>query len=979
MADGLTGIWGVPPGADFPRAVAETLIRQYDGAPPEALARVRIYVNAPRMRRRLTEAFAASGVRLTPRIGLVTDPGSDPLLTDLPLPAPPLRRTLDLARLVRALIRRDPDLAPEAAVYDLAESLGGLIDEMDGEGVPVEALDNLDTGEMSAHWDRSLTFLRIAADYARTADAPGKEARSRAAVAALAEDWRRSPPEHPVIVAGSTGSRGTTADLMAAVAALPRGALILPGFDFDVPPDVWGDLSDALTTEDHPQFRYAALLARLGRAPSDVALWPGAAAPDRARNRLISLALRPAPVTDRWAREGPALGDLGPATARLTLLEAPNERVEAEAIALRLRRAVEDGTRAALVTPDRTLARRVTAALDRWGLEPDDSAGRPLGLSPPGRLLRLVAGTLAEPLTPVRLIALLRHPLTAEGGRRDHVRLTDDLDRRLRRHPVAMVGADALSDWVGKSPVLDEDARRAWAGWIAATLPPRPAGPHPLALWTDWTVTAAARLCAGPDGAEGGTGGLWDREAGEKAKAAIETLAAEAPRGEDVDARDFRRILDHALQGEVRETETPHPDLMIRGTLEARTGGADLVILGGLNDGTWPAQPAPDPWLNRPLRAAAGLLLPDRQIGLSAHDFQQAAGGAEVWLTRAVRGAEAETVASRWLLRLTNLLSGLPATGGDTALKAMRARGADWIRLAEGLDRRLPKTRPEPRPAPVPPATAKPRELSVTRIQTLIRDPYAIYARQILNLRPLDPLTARPDARLRGNLLHDVLHAHVEGGVPDDPKAAARAMIALAEATFASLPWPAVARLWSARFAGAAPAIALAEAARQADGTPIAHERKGSIEAPAGFTLIARADRIDRRADGTLAIWDYKSSAPSEKQVIRFDRQLPLEAVIAEAGGFADVPAAPVAHVGHIPLSEKRAPGPHAMDETADRDFRVATVRTEFEALIAAMLADGFGFASRRMQEKVAYEGDYDHLARFGEWQDSDPVTKVPL
>ena len=970
MPEALSGLWSVPPGADFPVSVAEGLIARYVGRPPEDLARVTLLTNAPRMRRRIAEAFAAEGVRLLPRIGLVTDPGDDPLLTDLPPAAPSLRRMLDLARLVRRLIAAEPDLAPEAAVYDLAESLGALIDEMDGEGVSIDALRELETGEMSAHWARSLRFLAIAAEYAAQSDTPGPEARRRAAVAELTRQWRAAPPPHPVIVAGSTGSRGTTADLMEAVARLPVGALILPGFDGDMPAAVWDELTEPLQTEDHPQFRYAALLARLGRTPADVRPW-GAAAPDPARNRMISLALRPAPVTDRWAAEGPALGDLDAATARLTLLEAPNERLEAEAIALRLRRAAEDGTRAALVTPDRTLARRVTAALDRWGLVPDDSAGRPLGLSAPGRLLRQVADLLGTETTPARLIALLRHPLVNGPDRGPHLLHTEALELWCRRNAVTDVGADALARWAA-----DDAAKQAWSTWLAGVLPVAEPAPRPLADLVSRTLTVADALCRGPSD---GPSGLWDRAAGDAAQRAMETLAAEADAADPVGPQDWRRILDHALRGEVRETETPHPDLMIRGTLEARVQGADLVILGGLAEGTWPAAPSPDPWLNRPLRAAAGMLLPDRQVGLSAHDFQQAAAAPEVWLTRAVRGAEAETVASRWLLRLTNLLDGLPDTGGRTALTAMRARGAEWVTIADAMDRRLPPVRPEPRPAPVPPDGIRPKTLPVTNIQTLIRDPYAVYAKRLLRLYALDPLTPKADARLRGIVLHEVMQVFLADPVPPDPAGVAARLLDIARDRLLAQPHPVAARLWLARFARALPAIAAGEIARAEAGQVAAVEKSGEYLSHGNFRLTAKADRIDRLSDGRLAIWDYKSSAPTEKQVVRFDRQLPLEAMIAELVGFEGVPPAPVATIGHIPLSDAAPKGPFRLDETDERDFRIATIRAEFDALIAAMLAPDFGFGSRRMMETSSYDGDYDHLARFGEWQDSDTVTKVRL
>jgi inactivated superfamily I helicase len=427
-------LFGLPPGTDFATEMLRGLAQRLDGGPPEAWARVTVYVPTRRMQRRLREAFDAGAARMVPRIRLVTDVALDPVGADLPAPVPALRRRLELSQLIAALLAREPDLAPRARLFDLSDSLAELMEEMQGEGVPPSAIAGLDVADLSGHWARSLRFLRILEPWFEAEGAPDGKARMRRVVERLERTWLAEPPDGPVIVAGATGSRGATMRFMEVVARLPQGAVVLPGFDSDLPGPIWERLDGPLTGEDHPQFLYACLLRRLRLAPEEVRPWTTTPAPNALRGRLVSLSLRPPPVTDQWLSEGPLLGDLAPACEKLTLVEAPSPRAEAEAIALRMRQAIEDGKTCALVTPDRMLTRAVAAALDRWGVVPDDSAGEPLPLSPPGRLLRQIANLRGARPSGEALLSLLKHPLCHAGGDRGpHLRRTHELELSLRR------------------------------------------------------------------------------------------------------------------------------------------------------------------------------------------------------------------------------------------------------------------------------------------------------------------------------------------------------------------------------------------------------------------------------------------------------------------------------------------------------------------------------------------------------------------
>lgn len=969
-------VFAQAPGVDFPRAVVEGLRARFQHQPPEAMARATVFVNTTRMARRLGELFDEGPAVLLPRIRLVTDLGQDAAMADLQPAVSPLRRRLELSSLVAQLLDSQKDLAPRAAIYPLADSLARLMDEMQGEGVTPNDLRTLDVSGHADHWKRSLEFVKLVERFfgSESDEPPDLESRQRLVIERLVRHWAKNPPADPIIVAGSTGSRGATRMFMEAVARLPQGALILPGFDFDLPNPVWESMDDALKSSDHPQYRYRALMDALGVERADIGLWHEVEPPSPRRNALVSLALRPAPVTDQWQEEGPAFEGVEGATSDLTLIEAPSPRAEAASIALILRRAADAGRTAALITPDRVLTRQVTAALDRWGIRPDDSAGRPLPLSAPGRLLRHVSDMRGRKLSGVDLLTLLKHPLTHSGeDRGDHLRLTRDLELQALRRDMPFPNEETLSKWVG-----DKVEREGWVAWIVSIIAEL-ADKSAVSLedHVAQVISITEQVAAGSK-AEG-SGDLWDKEAGREAARITGELVREAEYGGDMSIPDFHDLFTAVLnRGEVRDPNEPHPLIRIWGTLEARVQGVDLAILAGLNDGVWPERPGADPWMNRDMRDKVGLLLPDREIGLSAHDFQQAIGAPEVVLTRAVRDDEAETVPSRWLNRITYLLQGMSEEGNES-LKKMRDRGNDWLAHARRLDRPQDDVHRQPpaiRPAPRPPVAHRPNELSFTEMAKLIRDPYAIYARKILCLRPLDPLHQEPDAALRGTAIHDVMERFIDERVPDETLAEQKErLLRTAREVFEEkAPWPAARLLWLAKLERSADSFLEDEATRQGEAREIFTEQIGKAQfGPQGFTLGGRADRIDRLKDGHLAIYDYKTgSVPTKKQQLAYDKQLLLEALVARHGGFENIGHNETAKVAYIGLGSdpKTVEVPFDMD-TLDR------IEEELVSIIAEFAKRDRGYDSRRVvfRSNSKFGGDFDHLARYGEWDHSETAT----
>ncbi|MBO9463776.1 double-strand break repair protein AddB [Tropicibacter sp. R15_0] len=965
-------LFGLPPGVDFAQALVDGL--QARTASPIELAQTELYVSTERMARRLRQIFDAGPASLLPQIRLVTNLADPVTRTQLPDPEPALRRRLELTGLVSKLLDAQPDLAPRSALFDLADSLSSLMEEMQGEGVPPEAIANLDVTDQSGHWQRALSFLKIVQHYFDDEGTPDRPAFNRLALQLRLAAWEENPPQHPIIIAGSTGSRGTTAEFMRAVATLPQGALILPGFDFDMTQDVWDRLDEPLSGEDHPQFRFAKLVAQLGCAPDDVAHWTDTPAPAPDRNKLISLALCPAPVTHQWMSQGPKLPDLREATKDMTLVQAPTLRDEALAIALRLRQAAQDGTTAALITPDRMLSRQVTSTLDRWGILPDDSAGVPAQLTPPGRFLRHTAALFTAPLSAEALLTLLKHPLTHAGaGRGQHLQNTRNLELHIRKKAWPFPRPDLISEWAEQSKQLD------WANWVITQFCDKNTGEtRPLSDWIEDTITLAERISAGSE-AEG-SGNLWQENAGRKLWDITSELRDEAGYGADLDARDFNDLFGAVIaKGEVRDRDKPHPHILIWGTLEARVMGADLLILAGLNEGSWPEMPGADPWLNRKMRAEAGLLLPERRIGLAAHDFQQAVAGKEVWLTRSLKSDEAETVPSRWINRLTNLMTGLPERSGPEALAEMKQRGTYWLDLAEASETPLPAPLAT-RPSPAPPIPARPHKLSVTEIKKLVRDPYAIYARHSLRLRPLDPLMRAPDALMRGVLLHEVLEDFVKDSVQNPDQLTLEALNEQARAHIANpdeVPFPTIRQLWLSRMQRVADWFVETEKQRQNAATPAKYEVRGKAQIPElDFTLTGTADRIDIDERGGAHIYDYKTGqAPTAKEQEFFDKQLLLEAAMVTRGGFADIDPRHVERALFISLK----PGDPKEVAAPLLDMPPDKVWAEFTALIGSYLSPEQGFTARRALMKDTDFAEYDHLSRFGEWDVTDAAEPEAL
>jgi len=970
-------VFTIPPHRAFADALAAGLIARF-GKEKTGLARGILLVPNNRAARAIQDAFVrrSDGGLLLPRLVPVGDPELDervggmldPLDDEAPVPPAiePTERLMLLARLVQRHHAPDP-----AEALRLAAELARTLDQLLVEEVDPARLGDFvaDLPDLSLHWQKSLDQLQlILSDWPALLAARGRidlaDRRNRL-IGAVARRWQAEPPPGFVCAAGITTSARAVARLQRTVSRLPDGMVVLPALDPDMPDAEWDALGPfepnpdtgqrRPSIETHPQFHLKLLLDRMDVARGEVERWRWGGGRDApaARSRAIGHAMAPPAFTKKWQDLPPAERRLGGVRA----LELSDPAEEAQAIAIALREALETPERtAALVTPDRALARRVSAHLRRWGIEADDSAGRPLAQTPPGTLLLALAHAAAERFAPVPLLALLKHPLVQAGEGRlgwlDGVRL---LDLALRG-PRPPAGLDGIAAFLEGGTGRERRVRAAAAGWwreamhVLRPLELAFAG-EGLALLLGAIREAGARLCGDA---------LWGGPAGRAAAELFGDLEAASAEGPDrVTGASLPAMLESLLDAEaVRPPYGQHPRIFIWGLIEARLQQADLVVLGGLNEGVWPSLPAPDPWLAPKLRAELGLPSLERRIGLAAHDFASALGARQVLVTRARRDARSPAVASRFWLRLEAM------TGGITRAPLLRK----W---AQAIDRPADYT-PAPRPAPAPPVAERPIRLAVTDVDRLKADPYAFYARKMLALAALDEVDADPTAAWRGTAVHAVLEGWMKEDDCDPAKLRPRAEAFLAEADA----HPLMRALWQPRLMEAIEFIAAkVEENRAAGRVPLEAEIWGEIEI-AGVTLGGKVDRIDRMADGSLAIVDYKTGQPPSSKAVAegFSLQLGLLGLIAERGGFSQVEGTAAAFE-YWSLARKAGALGYVATPIGGRNGLEAADFTTIAArnFIGAAEAWLTGDAPFTAKVKPEYSWpEYDQLMRLDEWYGRD-------
>ncbi|TNM60610.1 double-strand break repair protein AddB [Aliirhizobium smilacinae] len=958
---------------------------------------------------------------------------------DMALPIGSTARLLELGRLILAWRNQLPKIvldvhsesplvapaSPADAIW-LARALAELLDAIETEERDWADLDNLQTGEHALWWQLTAEFLKIASAFwpVRLEELKRSSPAKHRAAILQSEARRIGEREHrgPVIVAGSTGSVPAAAELIAAISRLPNGTVVLPGLDMSMPDEQWAIVGEESfdgkpdpASRSHSQFGLSKLLKKIGATREDVGIIGDVPADLAFRAAAISQALVPAKATDRWSewRDDADPEALGQAFANVSLIEAANEREEAVAIAIALRLALQKPGRnggaaqAALITPDRALGRRVTAELARFGILADDSAGSALSGTPQGTLTQLLLEAALRPGDPVAIVGLMKHPLMRLGLPAADLRTAIDalevlalrggvgemdistLEPLLESQLVALVEERHTPQWRNSLPEDAVDIARDVARRITEAVEPlvsafvhrRADGRGltaklPLSEWASRTGKALEAIAIDE---RGDLAGLWSGEAGEQ----LSSLLAEVMETDGQIDADGPQWIDIVMAlttgGAVKPRSLAHPRVFIFGTLEARLQSVDTMILGGLNEGSWPGQTVNNPFLSRSMKTDMGLEPPERRIGQLAHDFEMACGTRNLILSRSLRQGATPTVASRWLQRLL-------ALGGKAFADGLKARGEDYRHWASLIDQGENQP-PTKRPAPRPPAELQPVKYSFSEVGRLRRDPYSVYARRILKLDPLAPFNEDPGARERGNLYHAIIDRYTrerhKPGTPVSRESMARITQELFDAE--RLP-PHIDRVWRPRFAEVARAFLDWEEKRAPDVRSTVTEAGAGFEVEtAGIRVTGIADRIDLMGSGNADIVDYKTGlSPSVSQArALLDPQLALEAAALQAGAFK---AMGVQQPGDL-LYVRLRPGDRFKSERVNNEGSSATAKRQPKSAIdlaqesidqltkfvLKLRSGDAGFASRLVPYSQGdFGGEYDHLARVAEWSTAD-------
>jgi ATP-dependent helicase/nuclease subunit B len=1012
-------VYTIPPDAPFLPSLARAVLEGFPArtrAPPSPveLSSWTILLPTRRAVRELARAFLEVGsgkAAILPRIRPIGDVDEDELAffseadidPALPPPISPARRLFLLGHLITGWADDNPQAGLARAlsnfpgqVFALARSLGRLVDAFDTDEVSLDGLEKLSGADFAEHRLAMLDFLaivrrRLPEEMSRLG-VIGPARRRSILLRREAATLEVFGAKGPIIAAGSTGSIPATAELLRVIARLEEGAVVLPGLDLDLDQPSWSAIADE---PGHPQFGLKHLLGVLGIERKAVDYFPGTDPGSRrnARTWLAAEIMRPVATTDQWHLSlSRRSAELRRAMTNVEIIEAADQRQEAQAIALIMRQALETpGQTANLVTPSRRLARRVKAELRRWSIEVSDTAGEPLADTPAGSFLRLILEFGLSRFGARELAQLLKHPLLRFGRdrrslseligaleiallrgaaeprgidglqallreRRDALRRRDEPEEAHLHQSLLRLGAkdlDAVSEFLDR---LGEAAR-------PFTQPLQGNDLFPLGVFLKEHLALAEALAID----ENGRTILWRGDDGEALSRHFAALIDEADVAPPLSPADYGALIAAELHAHtVRPKTIAHPRLSIMGLLEARLMRADIMILASLNQGLWPPEPDMDPWLSRPMKAELGLSPPERRIGLSAHDFIQAFAAPRVCLTYSRKIDSRPMVPSRWLLRLDAIMRA--ATPETAPLPVSPWTG--WARALESAPDFSPSAPPRPRP----PASARPAVLSVTRIEKLIANPYALYAEKVLGLEPLHPLAKPLSAADRGSLIHEALRRFGETSPGSLPANARERLIAIGKEVFAPYVYdPQVAAFWWPQFERIADWFIEQERLWRPGLKRQYFECTARLTLDLGassFVLTARADRIDDLGGETLRIVDYKTGQPPAQKAVDNGKapQLPLEAWLASAGAFSGIAPAKVSELLFIRLSGGQVPGEIVPASRRRPDTLASDAITGLSRLLGDYASVQTPYVPLYDEERRSVPGDADHLARTREW-----------
>ncbi len=969
-------VYTIAAGKPFSKVLVQYLLQQTLDE-PEFLTQYRLFLPSRRACRIVRDTFLsmnAGRAMLLPRMSPIGEVDEDELslmmfgqaqgVLDIPPAISPMHRQLLLSKLIAS--RPDYKQGADQALL-LARALCQLMDQILVEELDVSALEHLVPEDFASHWQITLDFLKIITEYwpriLAEQNLIESVQRRRILLQSIAQHWVECPPDYPVIAAGSTGSIPAVGRFLSVVAGMERGAVVLPGLDLDLDEEAWGHIE-----ESHPQYGLKGTIEAIGIRREEVHVLPcDVEGRSVDRGALVQTLMLPARDSARWRGFG-TNNDVKAQLEGVRYFSCISSQQEASLIAFLMREALEVPDRVtALVTPDRALARAVAAACQRWGIEVDDSAGQALSGSRIGIFASLTLNAMAHKFDPVSMLALMKSPLCRMGYSKSDIRsVLSHFERSFLRQDLIIQSFIQLRDEIDKTG-QHVSVLKFYDRFLEATAPMRTmkGGVHDFTKMLQVHIGVMEALAQTDD--SDGAQMLWRGDAGESASRFFTELFQYGELIGAVNFDDYGRILEALMQGvSVRSAYGVHPRLLILGQLEARLSHADRVIIGGMNEGTWPGDAGYDPWMSRPMRERFGLPGLDQAIGIAAHDFMQNFACADVILTRSERVERAPTVPSRWLSRLETIIS---AAG----LRLSDFTPHHYMQWVDDFDK-AQSFKPYLRPAPCPPVVSRPASVSVTKVETWLKDPYAIYMYYVLNLRKLRPIVQDNDAAMRGSVLHEVLDQFMRENPINLPDNAQQKVMDIAkniiemrvedmDALYYWLPKLNKITDWFVQH----------ERGWRSKAAYGASEIKGSREFDIDgvpFELHGTADRIDRIGDG-YGIIDYKSGgAYRGSSILKGENaQLPLEGLIMEGGGFAHAGfiAGSVKYLGYWILNGADAGG-KVSEVDSGLEACLERVHEGLCALIRTFRGKDVPFYAIPDVANAPRYNDYEHISRLKEW-----------
>jgi ATP-dependent helicase/nuclease subunit B len=738
----------------------------------------------------------------------------------------------------------------------------------------------------------------------------------------LISAWQQEIAEHglrnPVVAAGSTASHRVTGKLLAKIACAPEGAVILPGYIHNA-----AKISQPHSGMDRWKQRFANEM--------EVQPWTEPTAlPDQGRAALVQVAFTEAIEATTLVFKG------------IEFAECKSEEAEARLIAMRIRKAQAENHSILVVTNHRYLRQRLADLLSCWHIAPEMSTDQGQQRTQAAIVASLILDVTneQEPFAAVPLLALLSHPWVVIGTVLQHQRCRQRLEHEVLRGLRLLPGHAAIGEAIDR---LQDEAMSQWWRQLTAVLevPPH----RTLSAWGTWHQKIAEMLTQQrPEISE-----LFS-----PLQIASTHIACES-------GTIYQSLLQRLLQSlpSTRKSQ-PTPGVSIFSAQEARLLSADIIVLAGLVEGNWP-ETSPALSLAPSFIAGIGLPAAEEAIAQAAHDLYSWLWAKQLLLTRAIKQGQRPALASRWWWRMEAWLT---ASGQWQSLLVP----GEQHQLAEMLFAgSVPETLVYQPPAPCPPLSARLHQFSVTGVELLMRDPYGFYAKNILQLKPLDVLAESPSYKHFGIVVHSILEKLVHQAKPLTLECWRKAMSYTLK-RYGLQVFP-MAVLWEQRL------LRLGEAwcKHPLAVTPLSvyAEISGSMALMATKKLQGKADRLHYdAATHRCLIIDFKTgTTPSEAEIrCGLAPQLPLLGLIAMNGGFAGMTPSAVTFA-YVRMTGRDPPLELTLFSEATSEQWITTAKEGLNALMQIFLDPRTPyFCCPHGVEQLPYS-PYAHLARWQEWK----------